>query len=137
MVLLMYCKTVNALILVLGVVADEEELVAKLGEVGLDAFAHLPEHNGKRPGFLLVGARRGLEADVGRLKQVKLHFGAEVPLVADDAAVVVLQLDVVQVIDVMHVGRRDVVGVEHAARSCQPVQLVAVVMLPLGSAVAV
>lgn len=27
---------------VLGVVADEEELVAKLREVGLDALAHLP-----------------------------------------------------------------------------------------------
>ena len=37
----------------------------------------------------------------------------------------------------MHVGRRDVVGVEHAAHSCQPMQLVAVVMPPLGRAVTV
>jgi len=57
--------------------------------------------------------------------------------VAYDAAVVVLQLDVVQVVDVVHVGRRDVVGVEHPACACQPVELVPVVELPLRGAVAV
>ena len=59
---------------VLGVVLDEEELVAKLGEVGLDALAHLSEHVWEGLGILLVGVRRGFKVDVGRLEQVQLHL---------------------------------------------------------------
>ena len=80
---------------VLGVVSDEEELVAQLREVGFDALAYLSEYGWERLGILLVGACRGIEPDVGRLKQVELYLGAEISLVANDAAVVVLQLDVV------------------------------------------
>ena len=60
-----------------------------------DALAYLPEYGWERLGILLVGACRGIEPDVGRLKQVELYLGAEISLVANDAAVVVLQLDVV------------------------------------------
>ena len=52
----------------LCVVADEEELVAKLREVGLDALAYLTEHDGEGLGVLLVGVRRGLKPDVGLLE---------------------------------------------------------------------
>ena len=68
---------------VLGVVSDEEELVAELGEVRPDALAYLPEHEGERPGALLVGTRRRFQPDVGRLEKVKLHFCTDVALVAD------------------------------------------------------
>ena len=88
---------------VLGVVSDEEELVAELGEVRPDALAYLPEHEGERPGALLVGTRRRFQPDVGRLEKVKLHFCTDVAPVADDAAAVVLQHDVVQIVDVVDV----------------------------------
>ena len=39
--------------------------------------------------------------------------------------------------DVKHIGRCDVVGMEHADRASQPVQFVAVIELPLRGAVAV
>lgn len=116
---------------VLCVIADEKELVAKLREVGLDALAHLSEHDGEGLGALLVGTRRGLKSDVGRLEQVELHLCTDIPLVVNDAAVVILQLHVVQIVDVVHIGRRDVVGVEHSACTGKPVQLVSVVELPL------
>jgi len=70
---------------VLGAVSGEEELVARLGGVGFGVLAHLPEHGREGFGVLLVGARRGLEAGVGRLEQVELHLGAEVSFVANDA----------------------------------------------------
>lgn len=84
---------------VLDVVSEEEELVAKLGKVGF-------------------------EADVGHLEGVELHLGAKVSLIAYDAAVMVIQFDI-EVVDVVYIGRRDVV------RACQSVQFEAVVGLPL------
>ena len=78
---------------VFGVISDDEELVAKLGEVGLDALAHLPVYGGEGLGVLLFGAQRGLDADVGRLEQVDLHHSTNLSLVAYDAAVVALQFD--------------------------------------------
>ena len=80
---------------VLGVVADEEELVAELEEVGLNAPAHLSEYSRERLGILLVGTRSDIETDVGRFEHVELHLGAEVSLVAYDATVVVLQPDII------------------------------------------
>ena len=68
---------------VLGVVADEEELAVEMGEVRPDALAHLHEHEGERPGSLLVGTRRRFQPDAGRLEKVKLHFCTDVALVAD------------------------------------------------------
>lgn len=94
---------------VLGVVSDEEELVAELGEARLDALAHFPEHEGERPGSLLVGTRGRFQPDVGRLEKVKLHFCADVAPVADEAAVVVLQHDIVQIVDFVDVSGCDVV----------------------------
>ena len=68
---------------VLGVVSDEEELVAELREVRPDALAQLPEHEGERSGTLLVGTRRCFQPDAGRLEKVKLHLCTDVALVAD------------------------------------------------------
>ena len=122
---------------VLGIVTDEEKLVAKLREIGLDALAHLSEHGWERFGVLLVGARRGFKLDVGRLEKVKLHLGTEVSFVANDAAVVVYQFHILQIVDVVDAGRCDVVRMEHAAHAIQSVEFVTVVILPLGSAIAV
>ena len=44
---------------VLGVVSDEEKVVAKLEEVGLNALAHLPENGREGLGVLLVDTRGG------------------------------------------------------------------------------
>ena len=122
---------------VLGIVADEEELVAKLGKVGLDALAHLSEHDRERLGVLLVGSRRGFKRDVGRLEKVELNLSAEVSFVTNDAAVVILHFHIVQIVDVVDIGRRDVVGVEDPTHAGQSVEFVAVVILPLRGAIAV
>ena len=100
-------------------------------EVGLNTLSHLPEDDRERFDIFLIGARRGFKPDVGRLEQVELNHDTDIPLVANDAAVVVFHPDIVQIVDVVDVGCRDVVGVEHPAHPRQSMELIAVVVLPL------
>ena len=91
----------------------------------------------ERLGVLLVRAKRGIKIDVGHLEKVELHLGVEVSLVANDAVVMVLQFHNVQIVDVVDVGHRNVVRVEHTAYACKAMELVAIIILPLGGAVAI
>lgn len=119
---------------VLGIVAPEHELDDKLGEAGLDTLPEPAERGEERFPVFLVGTGRDFQTDAGRLEQVQLDVGAEVCLVADEGAMAVISLDILQVMDVVDGGLGEVEGMDDPAQTAEGMELVTVVIAALGGA---
>jgi len=112
----------------LCVIPANHELVAHLREISLNPFPRLCEGDESGSPILLVQAVWYFQSDVGCLEQVKLNGSTYVALVAKDAAVAIVVLDVAEIPDVMDVCFRQVERVYDAAQATDRVQLISVVI---------
>ena len=120
----------------LCIVSYHHELVVKLGK---DRLNPLPETLVCPCAWcpvLLVQPVRDIKGDVCSLKQVQLYGCAQVAFVCEDCTVVIFPPHILQILYVMHIGRRHVIGMDYSADATQGVKLVAVIMHVLRGAVA-
>ena len=85
-----------------GVIPDHHELVVELRENGFDSLAEPPVCLGGGTPVFLIKAVRDFERDVCRLEKVQLYRCAQIPLVAENHAVMKLPSDIFRVLDVMN-----------------------------------
>ena len=95
------------------VVAHDVELVSELGEVGLDPFPDSTERFVKRFPILLVEAVRHFKLNARRLKEVQLDFGTQIPFISDNCTFEEVLPEIIQIMNVMHAGFGQVVGMNH------------------------
>lgn len=118
------------------VVPYHHKLVIKLREYRFNPFAESLVRPGQRAPFLLVRPTGRLKFDIGDLKKVLLHPCAQIPFVTKCRAVVILPLDVFKEMEIVHIGSGHVIGVYLAAYATDSVELIAIIVHALGSAVA-
>ena len=80
----------------------------------------------------------GIQPDVGSLEQVKLHICADIAFVSDDAAIMTVMLDILDVVQVVNacLRHRQVIGMYDIAKSADYMQLIAKEISALRCAVA-
>ena len=120
----------------LCIVAYHHELIVQLGEHRLYP---LPEPLVSPCGWLpvlLIEPVGHIQCDVGGLEEVKLYRCTQIPLVPHDHAIVVFPLDVLKIMQVMHVCGSHVIGVYDTADAAQGMEFVAVITHVLRGAVA-
>ena len=120
----------------LCVVAYHHELVIELRKDRLDSLSETLVGPCGRCPVLLVQSVRDIKGDVGRLEQVQLYGCAQVPFVSEDCAVVVFPLHILQILQVVHIGCRHIIGMDYSADTAQGMKLVAVIVHVLRGAVA-
>ena len=120
----------------LGIVAYHHQMVVQLGEDRFNSLSVLPVSPQGWSPALLVQPVWDFKRDVGRGEQVLLYGCTQISLVAKYHAVMVFPPDVLQVVEVVYVGCRYVIGMYDARSTAKGVELVAVVVHVLRGAIA-
>ncbi len=120
----------------LCIVAYHHELVIELGKDRLDSLSETLVGPCRRCPVLLVQPVRDIKSDVGRLKQIQLYGCAQVAFVSVNRGVVVFLLHILEILQVVHIGCRHIIGMDYSADTAQGVKPVAVIVHVLRGAIA-
>ena len=72
---------------------------------------------------LLVQSVRDIEGNVGHFKQIQLYRCVQVSLIPEDRKVVVLPLNILKILQVMHIGCDHVIGMNDSVETAQGMNL--------------
>ena len=120
----------------LGIVAYHHQVVVQLGEDRLNSLSVPLVSPQRRPPVLLVQPVGNFKCDVCRGKQVLLYGSTQISFVAKYHTVMIFPLDVLQVMEVMHVGCCHIIGMYDTRRATKGMELVAVVVHVLRGTIA-
>ena len=118
------------------VIAYHHKTVVELGEHSLYPLSELFVSPCRRSPVFLIQPIRDLQSDVGGVKKILLHLGAEIPFVSKYRTVVIFPLHILEVIEIVDTCRRHVVGMDNATYSTDCVELISVIIHSLRCAVA-
>ena len=119
----------------LGIVAYHHEVVIQLRKDSLNSLSKAFIGPSGRCPVLLVQPIRHIKGNVCRLKQVQLYGSIQVALVPKNRTVMVFPLQILEILQVMHIGCSHVVGVCDACDTAQSMKFVTVVVHVLRCAV--
>lgn len=120
----------------LCIVSYHHELVVELGENRFDPFSELLVSPGLWSPVLLVQPVGNFKCDVCRLKQVQLYRCTKISLVPEYRTVVIFPPYILKIMQVMHIGGRQIIGMDDTAHSAECMELVTIVMHVLRGTIA-
>ncbi len=85
----------------LCIITYHHKTVVELGENGLNPFSELSVCPCRRSPILLVQPIRNVQSNVGNVKKILLHFGAEIAFVTKHHAVMIFPLHILEVMEVV------------------------------------
>lgn len=95
----------------LCIILYHHELVVELGEERFNSFSELPVCPDWRTPVLLIEPIRNFKGDMRHIEQVLLNVCAEIAFVPKHKTVVIFPPHILEIVDVVDVGRRHVISV--------------------------
>lgn len=112
----------------LRIVAYHHEMIIQLRKDGLNSLSEAFVCPCRWSPVLLVQPVWDIKCDVGVFKQIQLNMGTQVAFISKYHAVAVLPLHIFKILQVMHVGRSHVKGMDDTCNTTQSMELVAVIV---------
>lgn len=110
------------------IVSYHHEMIIQLRKNGLNSLSEAFVCPCRRSPVLLVQPVWYIKCDVGVFKQIQLNRGTQVAFISKYHAVTVLPLHIFKILQVMHVGRSHVKGMDDTCNTTQSMELVAVIV---------
>ena len=126
------CKQARGLF---GVITQHHQMVIELGKHCLNSLSILFVSPRSWLPVLLVEPIGYFKNDVAAFKEVLLHLRTQIAFVSKHMAIMILPLHVFQVVQVMHIGRSQVIRMDDATGAADGMYLVSIIMRVLRSAV--
>ena len=129
------CHTGEKAAGILCIVSYHHEIIVKLGEYSLDTFVEpLVSPNRRAPVFLILPIRN-FKGNVGCLKEILLHLSAEVTLVSEHHAVMILPAYIVKIMEVMYACGCHVIRMYDTSYAADSVEFISIVAYALRCAI--
>ena len=120
----------------LCIITYHHKTVVELGENGLNPFSELSVCPCRRSPILLVQPIRNVQSNVGNVKKILLHFGAEIAFVTKHHAVMIFPLHILDVMEVVDTCSCHVEGMDNTAYSADSMEFISIIIHSLRCTVA-
>lgn len=120
----------------LCVIAYHHKTIVELGENGLNALSELFVCPCRRSPVLLIQTIRNFQSNVGDVKKILLHLGAEIAFVTKHHAVMIFPLYILEVMEVVDTCSCHVVGMYNTTYSADCMEFISIIIHPLRCAIA-
>ena len=119
----------------LCIIAYHHEVVVQLRKDRLDSLSKALVCPRRLSPVLLVKPIRHFKSDVCCIKKILLYRSAQVSLVSEDHAVMVLPLNIFEIVQVMYVGGGHIIRMYNATHTTQGMELISIIVHILRCAV--
>lgn len=130
------CHTGKEAAGLLRVVSYHHEVIVELGEYSFYTFAELFICPRRRSPILLIQPIRNFQSNVGDVKKILLHLGAEIAFVTKHHAVMIFPLHILEVMEVVDTCSCHVVGMDDTAYSADSMEFISIIIHSLRCAIA-
>ena len=120
----------------LCVIAYHHKIVVELGENGLNPLSEFFVCPCRRSPVLLIQPIWNFQSNVGDVKKILLHLGAEIAFVTKYHAVMIFPLNILEVMEVVDTCSCHVIGMDNTASSTDSMEFISIIIHPLRCAIA-